>query len=76
VSVEVSQDGLTYILKVTSPTTSECVETLMREECGIWRMVDCGPSDALTVRIGKRKTWQQALHDALVLMEKSLKGAP
>jgi hypothetical protein len=69
--IEVQQDGLTYVLTMTEPIGPAIVEQLMREGPNGWYLTDV-VGDYFHL-IGRRKSWQKALHDALVLMEIDLK---
>lgn len=74
-NLTIEKDGLTYCIEFTSLVTNRTVEALLREEQdGCWHLTDCThqkhkPLRDFSQRIGRRKEWQKALHDALVIVE-------
>ena len=63
----ITQDGSTYILTMSEELGPARVERLLRYDgTGVWYLSEGYDYHHI---IGRRKTWQKALHDALVLME-------
>ncbi len=69
--VEVTKDGLTYIIERTHREQS--ISMVMREDSDGWLMKSSGGADVVH-RLGRRKSWIKALHDALVWIDALLES--
>jgi len=65
--LDIQKDGLTYCIGFNTPFGVHRVEALLDEPEGIWSL-HITSHDRVHV-IGRRKLWQQALADALVIVE-------
>lgn len=71
--LEIQKDGLTYIITASMEFETRQIVALLQEDQEGWLLWD-GIGLRWSHRIGRRKTWQKALHDALVYIEDMLKG--
>jgi len=70
-NLDVQKDGLTYIITMSMPMGDGEQCWLLREEYGEWMMIASQPYGD-SHKLGRRKTWQRAMHDALVYLEEKL----
>lgn len=68
-TLEVSKDGLAY--SITRDRFGRRFEGLLREDTEGWALTSTDDRD-LMHRIGRRKDWIKALHDALAWIETML----
>lgn len=72
-NLSIEQFGLTYSIELTRAGSGAYMEALLSEDSDGWKLAETTRgTDRDTTRIGRRKRWQDALAEALILMENTL----